>query len=33
MVRLYQNEEQDKVLYSEKNLKLQWEVNLKWEKS
>ena len=33
MLRLYQNEEQDKVLYSEKNLKLQWEVNLKWEKS
>ena len=33
MVRLYQNEEQDKVLFSEKNLKLQWEVNLKWEKS
>ena len=33
MVRLYQNEEQDKVLYSEKNLKLQLEVNLKWEKS
>ena len=33
MVRLYQNEEQDKVFFSEKNLKLQWEVNLKWEKS